>query len=548
MTGAGLRPRDALWRLRTRESGLCDGIAVLLCVLVLARAAWLTADLSWPAGTDQLRDIAFAESFARGEWMSDPFFVGEWLWYPPLVPWLVGAASAVAGVPASMADVRLGPYINVLSPLAFYALVSMWIGRRAALASLVAFLFLDRGPYWLEPTYSPWLLAGPATQAVFYAGLMALTRAHRTPTRLNWAMAGVALGLAAMGHSAPALVLGVLAAATAGTEAFTTFRPVRAAGHLLIAGSVAAAVCSPLLASIAGHYGLHIRNPAGLLWTDPAVEGSAWSLLTSTTWALPLTVVAAVGMVSRSAKHEGEARPGRWLLIGWLAVSLALFATHRHEVATVRAGNPTGLPVFSPPHHFLFYFRAGLLVAFGAGCAALVSHAARLAGRWPPVRGRTRAGSQVAFAALLGLLIFISVPTWLPRADYTQLAREARRVFAPPEWQGLIRWMRSRTSTSDAFIAADSPALSIVGATGRKVVALDRFFANPYVDVQPRLVARQLYWDALASGDCASARRLAQRYQASYVIHARSPEVSPGACGLETVFEIRGVRVDRIRN
>ena len=99
-----------------------------------------------------------------------PVFLNEWLWYPPLIPWIIGAASWLAGVPASLADVRLGPYLNILSPLAFYALVSMWFGRRAALASLVVFVFFDRGPYGStqrtpvasgEPRVPGCLLRGP---------------------------------------------------------------------------------------------------------------------------------------------------------------------------------------------------------------------------------------------------------------------------------------------------------------------------------------------------------------------------------------------------
>jgi hypothetical protein len=358
---------------------------------------------------------------------------------------------------------------------------------------------------------------------------------------------GIALGFAALGHSAPAVLLGGLAGIAAATEAVVRRRPYRAATNLLLAVVLAAVVCGPLLVSIVGHYGLRIKNPAGLWWTDPAVEVSAWALLTAGWWTMPIAAIALLGAATRPVgPGEGDNR-GRWLLVAWLALSLTLFVAHRFEVGMLRIGRPLGLPLLSPSHHFLFYFRAGLLVAFGAGLASLASLMSRLLYR--VARGGRRAiGPGAVFAVLISVVVIASGATWPQRADFTGMVDEARRIFAPSDWQALLRWIRHRTSPDDVFIAANSPALSIVGATGRKVVALDRFFANPYVDVQPRIVARQMYWEALAGGDCSGAARLARRYGAKYVIHARSPEIAPGTCGLETVFEIPGVRIDRIHN
>jgi hypothetical protein len=357
---------------------------------------------------------------------------------------------------------------------------------------------------------------------------------------------GVLLGLAALGHSAPAVLLGVLAAGASLIEAVTRGRPLRSAENLLLTSSVAAVVCSPFLVSIVGHYGLRIRNPAGLLWVDPVVNASAWGLLSDGRWTLTLFALAMLGLLSRPA-WLGAANRGRGLAISWLTLSLVMFAVHQYEVTMTRAGHPIGLPLFSPPHHFLYYLRAGLLVSFGAGFVMLSEAIARLA-RHRAARGGGRNRPKAVFALLLGMLLLVSGAEWSSRADFTLMVRGARDVGAPLEWQALTRWMRTRTSPTDVFFAADDPALSIVGATGRKVVALDRFFANPYVDVQPRLLARQMYWNALASGDCAAARQLALRYGATHVVHARSPEIPPGTCGLETVFEIPGVRVDQIRD
>jgi hypothetical protein len=521
-------------------------VAVCLCSLAVLRGIWVTSDLLWPFGSDQLRDIAIAETVVRGELLSDPYYANEWLWYPPLFPWLVGGAAFIADVPASLANVRLGPYLNALSPLAFFALASLWFGRRAALASLCAFLFLDRGPYWLAPTYSPWLLPGSSSQAIFFGGLIALTHAVREPTVTRWGLVGAVLGLTFLGHSAPAVLLGAVTLAAIVSDAVVTMTLTRPARHLVVVLAAAVTVSGPLLVSIGGHYGLHLRNGAGLHWIDPAIEIPLRELLLPGGSAFFASVLAVFGVACMARGWRGVTR-GNWLALSWLALSLGLFVYQVYAIGVIRRGGSSSLPVVSPPHHFLFYLRASLLLAFGVGVDALCTGLATLSTRVAPrVFRRDVVGGRALFAAVIGLLLVVNSDGWWRKAEFNQLVDSSRAVFAPVEWRALIGWMRYRTSPDDVFIAADGPALSFVGATGRKLVALHKFFANPYVDVRPRLETRERFWSALAAGDCAAAQRLARRYRATYVVHGGPVAVPRGACGLRTAFEIPGVRIDRL--
>ena len=88
----------------------------------------------------------------------------------PFVPSLVAGVATATGRPIPLIYARLGAYLNLAAPLAFFALVAAWWGRLVGLAAVLAFLFFipGRDPGWLAATYSPWLLPMHVGQGFAY--------------------------------------------------------------------------------------------------------------------------------------------------------------------------------------------------------------------------------------------------------------------------------------------------------------------------------------------------------------------------------------------
>jgi hypothetical protein len=194
---------------------------------------------------------------------------GETIWYNPLVPGLVALISAISHVQVHVLYARAGPLLNVLPVLGFYALTLVSFGRLTAALATFAFIFLlnPGTPAWGSATYSAWLFAGVFTQALFYLTLVVYGRA-RCSTDLRWRVAvGVGLGLTFLGHSAPALILGIVLV----LGAFSGERPrgSRMAG-LSIELTTAAVLASPLLYSIVVRYHLRELNTMPATWSYPA--------------------------------------------------------------------------------------------------------------------------------------------------------------------------------------------------------------------------------------------------------------------------------------
>src|SRR5207237_3915714 len=105
-----------------------------------------------------------------------------------------------------------GPCLNLFAPLAFYFLVAFLFDRWVALVAAVAFLFAPIGhaPSWAAATYSPWLLTQNFVQTFFYLTLAAYLRALESNRRTWFVMVGLLLGSTFLGHTVPAIVLGVV--------------------------------------------------------------------------------------------------------------------------------------------------------------------------------------------------------------------------------------------------------------------------------------------------------------------------------------------------
>ncbi len=493
----------------TSSMGRAAATTLILVVLLVPALylGWVTTrDLSWPPDVDLDRDIAQARTMADGELLADPFYRGETVWYNPLVPALIAGLSRLTGVAVNVLYTRAGAFLNLAAPLAFFVLLDRCFGRVAAVVATCHLLYLrDAGsPAWLSPSYSPWLWSASFTPALFYATVLAYRSALASASAPRFVLSGLLLGLTFLGHTAPALILGLAILVSVAGEGFARRGP-HLRRHVVLVASAAAAA-SPFLWSIVVRYRLHIRNRVPLDWVWPPMRlGNLGSFVVDQcSLATVLALAALVGLAFRDPRRR-EAR----LLTAWALGAAGLLA---YGIL----GDALPLPGLVPRHHFFFYWRAAESALVGYGAAVAVTRIAERRASWP--------GRRTAFVLVVGsaLMIGLAWPSYRRRDAFGAERREAERDDLRANRQRAREWIETHSRLDDVFLAADDLALLVVGPTGRKTVAVDSYFANPYVDAKPRREGRDAMIGALERGDGPAFVAAAAPFSVTHVIRKKS--------------------------
>ena len=109
-------------------------------------------------------------------------------------------------------------------------------------------------------------------------------------------------------------------------------------------------------------------------------------------------------------------------------------------------------------------------------------------------------------------------PSYLQRRDLTLERVFARQLFATCDLREMFAWIQAATSPSDVFLAREDLSLSVIATAGRKVVAVERLFSNPFVNWESRARDRDTMMAALTSGDPAHFHDTATRHRVRYVV------------------------------
>jgi hypothetical protein len=512
----------------------------LLLALLLAPPLFLGVRasrlLDWPYDIDLFRDIAQAETIAQGRPLDDPFYRGESLWYTPLAPALVALASKVIPLPMPVLYTRLGAWLNLLAPLTFALLVRRLFGPVAAIVATFDFLFVRNpaDPSWSSGTYSPWLYAANLAQSVFYLAVWAYARVVEAPTPRRFALFGALAGLTFLGHAGAGVTLGgtVLLHVLLHVPRLAAVDRRRWLLGLLLVTGAAVAVASPLLASIVGRYHLHVQNPAPMRW-NWALAQNLGGIFRQLKWETAVSAVV-IG-VWAIAGWKGRARPESGVAAAWLGGGIA-FLIYGFYAAGLR------LPEIVPRHHALLYIKAAESALVGFACSELVR--ATLA--------KLIRDSLVPFAALATVLagILLVLPEYSRRGSFEPQRHSVPRWTTRPYREEVYQWLRKNATLDDVTLANDEMALTVVGPAGVKVVALEPFFSNPFVALEPRRRARDQMFAALERGDPASFEALAREYQVTLVYRSRldgdwfDDEALPI---LERTFTSQKSRIYRVR-
>lgn len=535
------RPPDADAGLSRRERRWLDVVAALLIAVAFARGVAVTYDLDWPNDPDLYRDIAQAQTILDGSAIADPHYLGETIWYSPLVPGLIAGLQRLTGGTLHVIETRAGAYLNVLGPVAFYVLVVALFGRWTALVALAIFLFCsgDSGPSYASSTYSPWLFVANFMQAFYYVTLLVLYRAVHSERLREFALVGVLLGLTFLGHTAPALLLGGMVSVYTAVMVWRGLRAgdgraVRwALARFALVVVLALVVSTPYVLSIAGRYHLKIVNQYPTFWIYPAMELSNVTAFLAERASRAVVPALVAGLVALFALPAW--RPARACVL--TSMGLALAGVLYSYVWQYQVEHGVAWPSVVPGFHFLRYYGAGEAIVAGYGVVALGLAAASFAQRaghsWPP------ALVQRVVPALLALvLVAVSYPAYASRIDLTNYRVQARRMFSGLDDDDLFNFVRQRLTPADVVAAPENLALSLVGPAGRKVLAVEKFFSNPYVDWQTRHINLDALYYGLDGGYCPNFKERADRYHVTHIL-TKTGSVQPAvveACGLEPRF------------
>jgi hypothetical protein len=514
-----------------------------MIAVALGEALRVSSGLDVPPDPDLFRSAAITQTIVDRAWTGDPFFAGEANWYNPLVPAIVAALHALTGTPILELYARGGPLLNLLVPLAFWALVRVLLGSGAAVAATFAFLFLPpRGlPGWSIAGYWPWLFSGVFTQAVFYAGLLAADGAGRSVRPSRWLLGGLALGVVFLGHTAPALLFGGVLVLTA-VRICRRGCPAGRSAFLLAASLVVASVVSlPVILSVAVRYRFAVVNDVPAAWAFPDTEpANLLNLLRENVSAGGLLALLGLALLV----FDRERRQRAWVIGYWGAVNAVFLILHYGRAVLDSVG--LRIPPLVPAFHFVLYAEAILTILSGYALWRIVELAAG------PVPRLVAWTTPATVARVLMLAIVVgSVPPALSnrraREDFDESHERALQYQRGPGHRDIREWIRANTEPGTVFLTSDAVSLYVVAPVGGKVVSVEAVFANPYVDVASRDRDRFTMQDRIHENDRAGFCAVAPRYGVRYVIMDAKPEEQPEPRGtfLEEVFETNGMRIFR---
>ena len=511
-------PATVKARVVGRAAGrLIAGVAAAICIATaFVPAHRATAGLSMPYDMDHFREIAFAQSVVDGKPLRDPYYRGEWLWYNPLLATTVAVVSKATALPVPAAFVAAGPHLSAAAQIAFFVAAARLLGVWPALAALTLLLFWPHLlPGWATPAITPWIYSSAFSATFLYLGLACCAIALERRRPFWWVMVGASLGLAFLGHTSAALILGLCAVASMmlTPRADITARE-RAVALALVVGT-AVVVSAPFLSSIVGHYGLHVlnRDPLDWVWDDLKVDRARGFIAAGLRSPLALLSIVGAAALVRRSRHDR----GALVILCWAATTGALlvYGWIRQAISVV------SLPQLVPQHHFYFSFKAAVFALAGAGTWTIITAIVGTTVRrtpWPPLqRGET---VIAAIVLLVGVYTFIdaSYEAYENRPDVQEYAREARGISRKFDQSRVLTRLRDETPPDAVVLASDEDSYYQVAPAGRAVVSIPSIQSNPYVAQGGRDNDQEQMLDALLAHNLAAFDTIADKYGVTHVL------------------------------
>lgn len=504
--------------------------AAALCAWCLVLGVRATRDREWPLFNDAYRDISVAQSILDGRYPEDPILRGETLWYNPLTGALVALVSRITGLPPYQADARLGAYLNVLIPVAFFVMVWVLFDPWVALGALVFFVAGNASD---NPTrfdveaisYSPWLWATYLGHAPMYTSVALYITGLRRDS-LRWFLAaGVAWGLAFTTHATPAFVLGgafLIAAALRGVLVLPAWKKAaRGFAQFLTAAGAAFIASLPYTFSILWNYQFVIRNPGANRYIDFLV----------TLDRLPEKIVAAISPYTMlvllgflAAFYAPRLKNGTRAVLGAWLVTVASFLLWGYAGQIVEAVWRVSWTYLLPLHHFFIQFSALTPILAGLGAVAVCRCAAEAVARLlrtrtaPPPRRERLVRATLPAVVAVAVIAGLHLPRYVSETAFESPVDFGWPVSGAQDRTALFAWF-TRECPPDAVVLCDENlALRFVMPAARKVVATWDLFMNPYVTYEERVADKVGLFSAIETGNESLFAALAAKHHVTHVL------------------------------
>jgi hypothetical protein len=491
------------------------GAVCLWLAFVPARSA--VSGITMPYDADHFREVAYAQSIADGRLFDDPFYRGTTIWYNPLFATTIALVSRITALEVPVALVQAGPFLSTAVQVAFFAAAAWLLGPWPAVLALVTLLFVP--PYessWATPAVTPWLFPSTFASLFFYIGLLACRTAIHRNTPIWWIAVGIVLGIVFLAHTAPAVILGILAVASIlVADVSDKLLSRRRLAALAMVMGTALLVSAPFVYSIVFMYRLRIVGVETLNWVAPRLAVARAGHLLYEASVSPLGVLRIVGAIALVRRARDDR--GAFLVVAWIAVAAVLFAYGWLQQLL----NFRGLPPFIPQHEFYFHLRAAGYMLAGAGAWVVLTAIAAALSRVLPSEARFRYREAIAGTLAL-LLIYVTVratyETFQGKADFQEYRREALTTSAHFAQTRLLERLRTETPSDAVVLATAEDSLYRVAPAGRLVVAIPASQSNPYIPQGGRDQDQEAMLKAVLARDSATLHALAATYGVTHIV------------------------------
>ena len=503
---------------------------LLLSGLMISVACWqcyqMTHDLQWTLDSDFCREMSYVWATLSGHFGQDPSYAGEYMWYNPLLFSLEALIVRTTGLSVNAVGIQMGPFLNLLAPMAFLFMAWRLFGKEVALGALLSFLFLSTGelPGCVSATLSPWLFPVTFNQFIFYLNFVLCYVAFKRQ-KIGWfLLLGLSIGINFLGHTAPALMMILIMVmvqcdkiikALKDKQPYLLKRYLAQSSVTFVAFLIASL---PLLYVIVGKYHLNFKNRFPFEFVDGIFI--AHNLLQLIEANLSFSLIVAFAGIYWFRKNVKDDLL-RKLVIYWFVMCVVMYV-YSTLVSSLDLHFNIHLPGTVPSFHYFFYLKALQSLFFGFGLVGIWTWI----GIWfkPKIESNSRSGiiwmmSSIQLALIVALIAALYFPIYTKRFDFVNIREQSLKRASEHDRIDMYEYIVKNIPYEKVILSEDGESsVFLVLPTARKMVSSSIQYSNPYLNFEEREYDRLHMLAFLRDGQPAAAKDLFKRYNASLVL------------------------------
>ena len=493
---------------------------IIMLLIAFIQCYRTTHDLHWSLDGDFYRDMACVQGILEGHFGKDPNYLGEYLWYNPLLVTIEALIVKISGLPMNDVVMQGGTYLNLLGPIAFFIMVSVLFDLKIAIASALSYLFLASGniPGFDAATYSPWLYPVCFNQFLFYLNVVLCYKAFSTQKYFWFILLGTSIGINFLGHTAPAVLMILILISIQSGNIFKAVKEQEYQSlkkYVLqgIAAFVPFLIASfPLLYFIVGKYHLQFKNRFPFEYVDTIFSSHNFLDMIKVNISISF-IISIVGFIWFYKNfHELLIRK---IILNWCFIAIIMYV-YSSIVASADRHYGIHLPGTVPSFHYFYYLKAVQSVFFGLGFIFLI----QTVYQW--IRNKISLTKNYLDPAIIfAVLLYaaINLPSYTSRYDFVFFREQILIKEKEQDRIDAYHYIVQNIPSDKVILCEEGgPSLFPVMPTGRKMVSIGISYSNPYVDFFKREGDRNDMILFLKTGQPVSAKNLFDKYKVSFIL------------------------------